>query len=165
MSNDNWIPWETPPNMEDLGKMAEEVYKLRHTVKGLREEADRMEMEIRAGMARLGAGELLHPRFKIELKAPAPNYNDPESKLDLKVLLEEIGQETLESMGAYRPEYLETEPQRIPEKWIGTGLNKVKRLGTKYAELIDSARRPKGLPRLIVEEHKTPTTWHEDTGL
>jgi len=163
MSTDNWIPWETPPNMEDLGKMAEEVYKLRHTVKGLREEADRMEMEIRAGMARLGAGELLHPRFKVELKQPAPNYNDPESKLDLKVLLEEIGQETLEDMGAYIAAHQEIID--VEEKWFGTGLNKVKRLGTRYAELIDSARRPKGLPRLIVEEHKTPTTRHEDTGL
>jgi len=163
MSTDNWIPWETPPNMEDLGKKAEELYKLRNTIKDLREGADRLEMEIRAGMVRLGAGELLHPRFKVELKQPAPNYNDPESKLDLKVLLAEIGQETLEDMGAYIAAHQEIID--VEEKWFGTGLNKVKRLGTRYAELIDSARRPKGLPRLIVEEHKTPTTRHEDTGL
>jgi len=154
----------TSEDIENLGKMAEDLYKLRNEMKELREDAWRLEMIIRQGMERIGAKAVLHPRFEISLKEPSPNYNDPESKLDLQTLIEEIGIEKLVALKAYDPPYT-PEPVEVEGKWNGKGLLKVRDLHKDYAKLIDSARRPKRDPQVIIKEHEPVTTWHEDTGL
>jgi len=151
--------------VEDVGRLAHQLFDKRNLLSLLQDEVRELEYQFRYGMSKLEATEILDPRLEIKLEPASPNYNDPESKLDLKVLFEMIGEQSLIDMGAYRPEYLETEPQRIPEKWFGTGLNKVRKLGRVYADIIDKARRPRRAPRVVIKEHKTPTTWHEDTGL
>ena len=130
-------------------EMVDDLHHVRANIQVLTERASRLELEIQSALERDGASEWIGTRYKASLQPGRPNYNDPESKLDLRVLLEDPGEEVLQDLGAYIPAHQELVD--VKEKWLGPGLSKVRKLGTRFSDLIDGARRPRKGPRLIIK--------------
>ena len=136
---------------ELTAELAERLVNIEDALGSLREEADRIRVELRCRIEAEGGTELPCDGFRVALDRGTPSYDHGL----LAALKEQLPEDELAKV--YSPAYQKMVD--VAEKWSGTHLNSLeRRFGGQVATTIQQARIP-GTLRVVVErKEQAPAT-------
>ena len=120
--------------MNNIQEKVDQLGNLLEAQSDLDNEIRKLEYEITREMETIGARELPHKLYDVQLKLSRTQFDS----ISLKPLLEnELIADELHDSKAYVPAHEEI--KQIPEKWDGTQLKKFTKYGGEIAETIGKA--------------------------